>query len=133
MTTQQRRSKGKKSNIHNPLIEKFVRIWNPSTTNALFQVWEKNCLDGFGEVTFLKKNCHCIFIMSFLSSLEKRVRSFIWTKLNPLCPKILCFRFGWNWSNGSRKDVKYETVYRQMDWQTDRRGQSRVWLCCLWY
>ena len=30
---------------------------------------------------------------------------FIWTSLNPLHPRMLCGRFGWNWPNGSGKNI----------------------------
>ena len=31
----------------------------------------------------------------------KRLWTFIWRHLNPLCPRILCAKFGWNWLSGS--------------------------------
>ena len=31
----------------------------------------------------------------------KRVGPFIWTNLNPLHPRMLCAKFGWNWLSGS--------------------------------
>ena len=34
----------------------------------------------------------------------KRAWSFIWTKLNSLNPRILCAKFGWNWSSGSGEE-----------------------------
>ena len=42
-----------------------------------------------------------------LSLLEKRVRSFIWTNLNPLTSRLFCDKFGWNWLSGSgEEDLK---------------------------
>ena len=29
---------------------------------------------------------------------------FTWTNLNPLHPRILCAKFGWNWPGGSREE-----------------------------
>ena len=45
-------------------------------------------------------NLHYFVIMSPW----KRAGPFIWTNLNPLHPKILCAKFGWNWPTGSVED-----------------------------
>ena len=34
----------------------------------------------------------------------KRAGPFIWTNLNPLYPRMLCVKFGWNWSCGSGEE-----------------------------
>ena len=34
----------------------------------------------------------------------KRSGPFIWTKLNPLYPRMLCAKFGWNWPIGSGEE-----------------------------
>ena len=34
----------------------------------------------------------------------KRAEPFIWTNLNPLHPRMICGKFGWNWPSGSGKD-----------------------------
>ena len=47
---------------------------------------------------------------------------FIWTNLNPIHPRILCAKFGWNWPCGSGEEdenVKSLQTDRQMDGQTD--------------
>ena len=31
---------------------------------------------------------------------------FIWTNLNPLHPRMLCAKFGWNWPSGSGEENK---------------------------
>ena len=42
----------------------------------------------------------------------KMVRPFIWTKLNPLHPSMLCAKFGWNWPNFSgEEDFKISSMY----------------------
>ena len=49
----------------------------------------------------------CYFVI--ISTL-KRAGSFIWTNLNPLHPRMLCAKFGWNWPCGSwREDFKFHT------------------------
>ena len=34
----------------------------------------------------------------------KRAGPFIWTNLNPLHPRMLCAKFGWNWLSGSGEE-----------------------------
>ena len=34
----------------------------------------------------------------------KRAGLFIWTNLNPLHPRMLCVKFGWNWPSGSGEE-----------------------------
>ena len=41
----------------------------------------------------------CCFI---IISPWKRAGPFIWTNLNPIHPRMLCAKFGWNWPSGSR-------------------------------
>ena len=42
----------------------------------------------------------------------KRVGPFIWRHLNPLNPRMLCAKFGWNWSGGSsEEDFKFQIFY----------------------
>ena len=45
---------------------------------------------------------------------------FIWTNLNPLHPRMLCAKFGWNWPSGSGEKVEN---WRSL--QTDRRTDRR--------
>ena len=41
----------------------------------------------------------------------ERAGPFIWTKLNPLHPMMLCAKFGWNWPSGSgEKDFKISSM-----------------------
>jgi hypothetical protein len=46
---------------------------------------------------------------------------FLWTNLNPLHPRMICAKFGYNWSSGSGEEVENVKVYRRTDRQTDRR------------
>ena len=42
----------------------------------------------------------------------KRAGLFIWTNLNPLHPRMLCAKFGWNWPSGSgEEDFKMSSMY----------------------
>ena len=38
----------------------------------------------------------------------KRAGPFIWTNLNPLHPRMLCIKFGWNWPSGSGEEHFYK-------------------------
>ena len=42
----------------------------------------------------------------------KRAESIIWTNLNPLHPRMLCAKFGWNWLSGSgEEDFLISSMY----------------------
>ena len=49
----------------------------------------------------------CYFI---IISPWKRVGPFIWTNLNPIHPRILCAKFGWNWLSGSGEEDFFNFV-----------------------
>ena len=44
----------------------------------------------------------------------KRAWPFIWTKLNPHHPRMLCAKFGWNWLSGSREEDENVKSLRQL-------------------
>ena len=50
-----------------------------------------------------------MYFLLFLNYLPlERVGSFNWTNLNPLHPRMLCAKFGWDWPSGSEeKKWKY--------------------------
>ena len=52
-----------------------------------------------------------------LSPLEKGVALHLKKNLNPLHPRMLCAKFGWNWPSGFSDQKKI--VYRRSDRQTD--------------
>ena len=59
----------------------------------------------------------------------KRARPFIWTNLNPLHPRMLCGKFGWNWPGGSGEEdenVKSLRRQRQQQQQQRQRRQRRT-------
>ena len=47
---------------------------------------------------------------------------FIWTNLNPLHPRMLCAKFGWNWLGGSEEEDKNVKVYDNAN-NDDNDGQ----------
>ena len=44
---------------------------------------------------------HCIFPFFVIISPWSMAWPFVWTNLNPLHKKMLCAKFGWNWSTAS--------------------------------
>ena len=51
----------------------------------------------------------------------KRAGPFIWTNLNPLYPRKLCVKFGWNWPSGSGEVDENVKSLRQ------RRTTDKFW------
>ena len=49
----------------------------------------------------------------------RKVWPFIWTNLNTLHTRMLCTKFGSNWTSGSGEEVEMWNVYRQTDGRTD--------------
>ena len=43
----------------------------------------------------------CFFHYFVIISPWKRAGPYFWTTLNPLYPRMLCAKFGWNWPSGS--------------------------------
>ena len=60
----------------------------------------------------------------------KRAGPFIWTNLNPLHPRMLWTKFGWNWPCGTGEEdenVKSLQTDGQTDGQTDRQTTDDRW------
>ena len=75
-----------------------------------------------GSVVLEKKIFKCLSMyFSFFTIITpwKRAGPFIWTKLNPLYPKMLWAKFGWNWPSGSWEVENRKSL--QTDGQTDRQ------------
>ena len=76
----------------------------PSPKVALWQVWPSGSVEDFKILSIY----FCYFI---IISPWKRARSFIWTKFNPIYPRMHCANFGWNWPSGSWEDFKILSMY----------------------
>ena len=70
----------------------------------------RNWLSGSGEEDFLILSMY--FHYFIIISPWKRAGPFIWTKLNPLHPRMLCAKFSWNWLSGpGEKDFIILSMY----------------------
>ena len=59
---------------------------------------------------------------------RKRAGPFIWTNLNPLHPRMLCAKFGWNWPCGSgEQDENVKSLQRQQRQRRRRRTMDKFW------
>ena len=76
------------------------KLESPSPKDALCQVWLKLAQWFWSSSFFNSVNVFSLFI-SLIISPWKRAGPFIWTNLNPLHPRMLCTKFGWNWPSGS--------------------------------
>ena len=56
----------------------------------------------------------------------KRAEPFIWTNLNPLYPRMLCAKFGWNWPSGSGEEDENVKSLRQRRRQRQRQRRRRT-------
>ena len=75
-----------------------------------------NWLSGSWEEDFLISSMY--FRHFVIISHWKRAGPFIWTNLNPLHPRMLCAKFGWNWPSGSGEEDE-NVKCLQTDRQTD--------------
>ena len=101
-------------------------IWtnlNPLHPRMLCAKFGWNWLSGSGEEDFLIMSMYLHYFV--IISPWKRAGPFIWRNLNPLHPRMLCAKFGWNWLSGSGGEDK--NVYRQTDGQTtDDRWSEKL-------
>ena len=94
----------------------FVEPWVPFTQAGMVP-----SLVEIGRVV-LKKRVFIYFRYFVIISPWKMPWSFIWTNLSPLCPRMLCVKFGWNSSCGSGEDENVKIL------QTDgRRSEKFTW------
>ena len=67
------------------------------------------------------QHCQCIFTILLISPPGRKALLFIWTNFNPLHPRMLCAKFGWNWPSGSGEDVENEEC---LEWTTTDNKQT---------
>ena len=62
----------------------------------------------------------------------RKAKPFIWANFNPLHPRMLCTKFGWNWSSGSGEEdenVKsLQQCQRQRQRTLIRKAHLSLWL-----
>ena len=59
----------------------------------------------------------------------KRAGPFIWTNLNPLHPRMLCAKFGWNWPSGSgEEDFSISSIYFRHFLFPWKRAGPFIWI-----
>ena len=94
-----------------------------SPKDALCQVWLKLshwfCWRRFFFIS-LMRFCYIVIIFPW-----KTAGSFIWTNLNPLHPRMLCAKFGWNWLDGSWEQHKNVKSFQNDRWKDDRQQAIR--------
>ena len=96
---------------------------NPLHPSMLCAKFGWNWPSGSGEEDFLISSTHFRYFV--IISPSKRMGPFIWKNLNPLHPRMLCAKFGWNWSSGSwEEDENVKSL--QTDGQTDRRTDNQT-------
>ena len=99
------------------------KLVSPSHKDALCQVWLK-----FTQQFWRRRFLNFVHVFSqFLNYLPLgRVGSFFWTNLNPLHPRMLCVKFGWNWPSGSEEDENVKSL-RQRQQQQRRLTTDKFW------
>ena len=104
-----------------PPLKKKEHLEFPSPKDALCQVWLK-LAQWFGEENFKLLFVYFRYFVIILS--WKTSWPFIWRKLNPLSPRMLCARFNWKWPiiNFGEEDKNVK------DRQTEDGG--RFWNSC---
>ena len=113
-----------------PLEKGGPFIWtnlNPLHPRMLCAKFGCNWLSGSEEEDFLISLMYFRFFV--IISPWKRVGPFIWRNLNPLYPRIRCFKFGWNWPSGSgEEDEKFSTTTTDNAQILIRKAHLSFWL-----
>ena len=89
-----------------------------------------------GHIAHLRKQFKSINTYDYIITLIKRRKKtiinfmriyffFIWINLNPLHPRMLCAKFGWNWPSGSGEEDENVKSLRQRRQQQRRQRQRR--------
>ena len=105
-------------------------LYHKYKTNLFYQTnsektkdWKKLYKRPMGHIAFLRKQFKSIYTYDYIITFIKRIKKtinnfmrmywfFIWTNLNPLDPRMLCAKFGWNWPSGSgEEDFLISSMY----------------------
>ena len=89
------------------LICKNLSLLHPKVLGALLWVWLNLALWFWTTRSLIFVNVFHYFI---IVSPWDRVWPFNWTNLNPLQPRILCTKIGWNWTSGSGEYVNVKSL-----------------------
>ena len=88
-------------------------IWtnlNPLHPRLFCAKFGWNGLSGSREEDFLILSMYFYYFV--IISPWKKVGPFIWTNLNPLHPRMLCVKVGWNWPSGpGEEDFLISSMY----------------------
>ena len=88
----------------------FVKPWVPFTQGCLKpSLVEIDPMVRSGEEDFQILSmyfCHLVIISPW-----NRAWPFIWKNLNPLHPRMLCVKIGWNWPSGSGEEFQILSMY----------------------
>ena len=83
----------------------FVKTWIPFIQGCFVLSLVEICPVVLEKKIFNKRECIFAVISPW-----KRAGPFIWINLNPLHPRMLCAKFGWNWPSGSGEDFNFVNV-----------------------
>ena len=109
----------------------MVLLWtklNPIHPKMLCAKFVLNWLSGSGEEDFLILSMYFRYFR--IISPWKGAGPFSWTNLNPLHPRTLCAKFGWNWFSGSREeDFLISSMYFRYFWiiSSWKRAGPFIW------
>ena len=105
--------KRRKKNITKLMRIYWFFIWrnlNPYHPRMLCAKFGWNWPSGSWEEDFLISSMYFRYFV--IISPWKRTGPFIWRNLNPLHPRMLCAKFGWNWPSGSwEEDFLISSMY----------------------
>ena len=100
------------------------KLESPLPKDVLCQVWLK-LAQWFWRRRLFISSMYFHYLCNYLP-LEK-AGPFIWTNLNPLHPRMLCAKFGWNWPSGSGEEDENVKSLRQLRRQKRRRTTDKFW------
>ena len=105
-------------------VHQNCKFYDPRDRFSFAWAWTYN-KNAIFLLLFLSTLGHWVFANSYLSPLGKGCGpSFV--QMNPLHPRMLCGKFGWNWSGGSRDDDEnVKCFWQPRQWQRRRQRQRK--------